>query len=269
MTFATRRWLNAAVAVVVSLLVIVSHAAYSTTLGNEAFLSGWALLAVVLFLTLYNLRRKLPFLPLGSSALWLQFHIYAGLVSVVVFVLHIGGRMPNDAFETALALLYFAVAGSGLLGIFVARGLPPRLSRRGEEVLFERIPLFRRQLMEATEALVQRSVEESGSTTIADYYSDRLRSFFDGPRNFWHHLAESNRGRHRLLTEMRALERYLNESERVTLGEIAEVTCVKDDLDYQYALQAMLRRWQFVHVPLTYGLLIVVAVHIVLVHAFA
>ena len=35
----------------------------------------------------------------------------------------------------------------------------------------------------------------------------------------------------------------------------------KDDLDYQYALQGALKLWLFVHIPLTYGLLVLAIFH--------
>ena len=50
-------------------------------LSPSAFTRGYLMLAAVLFLALYNVRKKLPFVPLGSSAAWLQWHIYVGLGS--------------------------------------------------------------------------------------------------------------------------------------------------------------------------------------------
>jgi hypothetical protein len=43
----------------------------------------------------------------------------------------------------------------------------------------------------------------------------------------------------------------------------------KDGLDYHHALQLTLKLWLFVHIPLTYSLLIFSLVHLVLVYAFA
>src|SRR4051812_12856019 len=59
-------------------------------LGSPTFSTGYLLLATVLFLALYNTRKKVPFLPLGNSATWLQCHIYAGIGSVGLFALHAG-----------------------------------------------------------------------------------------------------------------------------------------------------------------------------------
>ena len=43
-----------------------------------AMYTGWLLLALVLGLTFFNARKKLPFLPLLSASTWLQAHIYLG-----------------------------------------------------------------------------------------------------------------------------------------------------------------------------------------------
>lgn len=268
-TFGIRLRRNLLAAGLLAAISILGYAALASTLAHENFISGWVLAGILALLAGYNLRRNLPFLPLGSSSGWLQLHIYLGFLSVVIFMLHVGVEVPMGPMEIALATIYGLVAGSGILGLILARSVPERLSRHGEEVLFDRIPKFRRQLMDRAEALALRAVEETGSTTIADYYTDRLRPFFDGPRNYFGHVFEISRSRHQLLGEMRDLERYLNDNETAILREIAELTRAKDDLDYHHALQSMMKRWQFVHVPLSFALLILILLHIVVVYAFA
>jgi cytochrome b561 len=267
--FARRLRQNAALTVLASLALVTLYAVYRASLAHENFVTGWLLAAATVALVLYNLRRGIPVLPLGSSSVWMQFHAYLGVVAIVLFLLHVGVKLPRGFMEIVLAGLFGLVAGSGVVGFGLARLLPARLSRRGEEVLYERIPQFRRQLLERAEALALRAVEETGSTTIADYYADRLRPFLDGPRNFWEHVFEVSRGRQNLLVEMRDLERYLDDNEKQILRELARLIEVKDDLDYQYALQSILKRWQFVHVPLAYGLIVFIALHMVVVYAFA
>lgn len=267
--FAGRLRRNMSLTAAACLGLATLYAVYGASLAHENFVTGWLLAVVVVVLTLYNLRRGVPVLPLGSSSAWMQFHGYLGLVGIILFLLHVGLAVPRGAMELVLAGLFVAVAGSGVIGLALARLVPARLSRRGEEVLYERIPQFRRQLLERAEALALRAVEETGSTTIADYYTDRLRPFLDGPRNFWEHVFEVSRGRQNLLIEMRDLERYLDDNEKEILHELAELTGLKDDLDYQYALQSILKRWQLVHVPLAYGLIVFVALHAIVVYAFA
>ncbi|GAB4547976.1 MAG: hypothetical protein Tsb0013_08200 [Phycisphaerales bacterium] len=232
---------------------------------DHALATGIALLTLCLLLALFNGRKKVPFLPLLSGAAWLQFHIYAGLFSGMLFLLHISFRWPSGVFETALAALFALTFLSGLFGLFISRRLPKRLTRRGEQVLFERIPAHRRTIMERAEAVVERGVTESGARAVADFYEDNLRSFFLGGRNFYAHLFQSNAPRHRVLTSMDEHKRYLNEGERAVMDELRILVEQKDDLDFQHACQTLLKLWLFVHIPLTFALLVFAAVHTLLV----
>ena len=65
------------------------------------------------------------------------------------------------------------------------------------------------------------------------------------------------------------LERYLDPVERRARDELVELVGLKDDLDYHYALQAVLKRWLFVHIPLTYAMLVLAGVHGFLAVAFS
>ncbi len=251
-----------------TICVVLVYAAYTVTLRPTSFLSGWLLFVLMLALASYNIRKKLPFLPLGTSAGWLQFHIYAGLLTVVLFVLHSGLHVPNGALEVTLALLYVAVAGSGIMGLALSRLLARRLAIHGEEVIFERIPAMRKHLRERAEELVEQSASETSSIVLADFYVSRLAPFFDGPGNFWDHLFESDRPRHTLLAALGALDRYLSAKEREYVREMGSLIRVKDNLDYHDALQGTLKYWLFIHIPMTYSLLILSLVHAVLASAY-
>jgi hypothetical protein len=72
-----------------------------------------------------------------------------------------------------------------------------------------------------------------------------------------------------LLGEVTGLERYATDDEKVALNALAELVELKDELDYQYAHQGILKTWLFLHIPLTYVLLILASVHGYLAHAFA
>ena len=71
------------------------------------------------------------------------------------------------------------------------------------------------------------------------------------------------------MVELEDLRRYLNEQERATLEKLAQLVREKDGLDYHRAVQTTLKLWLFVHVPLTYGLMIFSLLHVVLVFAFS
>ncbi len=79
MSYATRRLVGVAFVVVVSALFLLIHLFGKVALYHVNFLSGWTLLVLMLFLTLFNVRKKLPFIPLLSASTWLQCHLYLGL----------------------------------------------------------------------------------------------------------------------------------------------------------------------------------------------
>ena len=77
----------------------------------------------------------------------------------------------------------------------------------------------------------------------------------------WLHLVGSDRLQTALLGELEALGRYLNDEENAVRSEIADLIKAKSDLDYHYAHQATLKYWLFVHIPVSYSLLIVGILH--------
>ena len=267
MTPAGRRLLGTAITLVAAVAMGAIYAALNVSLEHPGFASGWTLFGIMVLLALYNVRKKLPFIPLLASTSWLRFHVYLGWLSVVAFVLHVGVALPNGPLEVALAVIYLGLAGSGALGLYLSRSLAARLTRRGENVIFERIPAFRTRLRRQAEAVALGAVENAGSMTMADFYAASLRSFFEAPRNYWRHIFRSNKGRQAINADIAAIERYLSPGEREALSEIRRLVTAKDDLDFQHALQATLKNWLLVHVPLTYCLAIITLVHVIAVYA--
>jgi len=263
-----RRWRKLLFLLVLATVLLIAEEIGSTALLMTRLATGWLLLVLVVGLALFNVRKKFPFLPLGSAATWLQIHIYVGLFSGILFLLHLQWQLPSGIFEILLALLYSAVFASGLIGLIASRVFARRLSIRPGEFLFQRISPMRRQLLNQVERQVIQCMETTESIGVPEFYARRLQSYFEGPRHFWHHLILSNRPVSLLLSEIRSLERYLNETEREVMRQISEFVKQKDDLDFHFAHQATLRYWLFAHVPLTYALLCFAAIHVVLVYAF-
>lgn len=254
---------------ILSVIMIAGYYLFSITLSKTSFASGTFLLICVFILASYQLRKTFSFLSIGSTSTWLHFHIFIGLLSCLLFVIHVKLRIPNGFFETVLFLCYFTVFLSGVIGWFLSRSVPYRLSSRGEEVIFERIPIHRRKILDKVESLVFDNADTTKSKAIPDFYQKHLQTFFAGPSNLMRHILHSERHRHRLSQKIAAMQPFLNEQEQVTMQQIVELIQIKDDLDYQYALQATLKLWLFVHVPLTYSLILFALFHTITVCAFA
>lgn len=267
--YARRRIVALVIVSVLTVSFLVFFDGFRVTLRNPHVLSGWFFLAVMVCLALFNVRKKFPVPPLGAGRMWLQIHIYAGAFTVVPYFFHAGFEMPTGILEKSLAAFYFIVVISGVLGLFITRIFPRRLTSRGEEVVFERLPEHRRKVKAAVEKLVEESIGDSQSTTIARFYTERLRDFFSGPRHTFRHLFEVAPPLGRMLAEIEDQYRFLDDDEKKTLQRIGDYVRQKDRLDYQYALQLALKAWLFVHIPLTNGLFLLVIIHVWLAHAYA
>ena len=268
MNLAARLWLSVAVTVLVGAVVVVADVVTSASLRDPRFLTGWILFGLMLALAAFNARKKLPFLPLGSAAGWLRFHVYAGWLSFVVFFLHVGLRLPQGPLEVSLAALYLLVALSGVAGLTISRVFPKRLSRNDDELIFERMPVLLKRLRDECDEQILESMAKVESTTVAEFYTSRVRPFLDRPRNLVQHLFEWKSAHHAMRGHFDVVRRYLDEDEKKTLGWLYDHVRRKENLDYAYALQATLKIWLFVHVPLTYSMLLLTLVHVILVYAF-
>lgn len=237
-------------------------------LGRRAFASGYLLYGLVVFLALFNLRKKLPTLPLGSASAWLQLHIYAGLVAGGVFALHLAWRLPNGWFEGTLAMAFMMTFVSGVVGLVVTRRTPYLLNRVSNQVVYEQIPQLRRALAQKSRAMVVESVAASGATTLADFYTERLFDFFARPRPFGYFFRPASTRRKQLLGELQGLERYLSPPERTACEQLYAMVRKKDDIDFQQVRERLLKVWLFGHIGLTYVLVVLATLHGVIALAF-
>jgi hypothetical protein len=260
----TRRWVFALVTALFAAGLLAAWKLGWMALRPVGMYTGWVLLALLFVLTFFNLRKKLPiFAVLGANA-WLQVHVYVGWLACFVFVLHAGVK-PAGLLEQLLAATFVAVAGSGFFGLWLSRWLPPRLTRSGESLIYERIPLLRHRLAAEAEALVRQAEAETKSTTLADLYLRMLAKYFVHTPALLAPLAGDDAEHHRARQELASLRRFLSEQEIVFADRLGDLLEAKRNLDAQLAGQRLLKLWLFAHVPLTYGLLVLVAGHVWLV----
>ena len=268
MEFAKRRNRSLTILIVVATLSWMSYTVYSATLVDTRFFTGWVLLLLIVALMLLNARKKLPFLPIGDASVWLQFHIYAGTITLLLCLLHIEFRAPSGVMDNILALILAGVLLSGFVGLLLTRRLPPRLATRGNSAIFQRIPASIWEIAREVEDLVLKSVVEADSKAIPDYYAKRLKAFFARPRNLFSHFVERDRPRRMLVNGISELHRFASPREKEFLQRISEKVIEKNGLDYQYSLQLVLKGWLFIHIPLSYSLILVTVLHTYLAYYF-
>lgn len=264
-----RRWYLAGFSGLVALALALAWQLGRSALLPVAVYTGWILLVLVLVLTFFNARKKLPFLPLLKASTWMQGHIYLGWLACFVFLLHTGARIPAGRLEGLLALVFAAVAASGAFGLWLSRWLPPRLVRSGESLIYERIPVLRHRLADEAREIVRRAETETQSSTLPDLHLRILHRYFRSVPPLLAPLTGDDAEFHRVRLELESTRRYLSPAEEELARTLADLLEAKRNLDAQLSGQRLLKLWLFVHIPLTYGLLVLAAGHVWLVLHYA
>lgn len=232
--------------------------------GSES-LTGAVLLGLLALLSLFNMKKRLAMLPLGSSAAWLRWHAALGGLAAGIFWLHARSLWPLGLYERVLTALFWAVTASGVLGLLLQRLYPPLLATRGVEVIYERIPEDLWRLRALAEQTVLSCTAETGSDTLARHYADNLAWFFRRPRFCASHAVVGTRGQKWVRHQLATVRRYLTEPEARFQDRLLRLAFHKNDLDFHYAAQGIMKGWLLVHVPLAAALLLMALWHLLVV----
>lgn len=230
---------------------------------------GWLLFASLLYLVCFNWRKKLNFLPIGKAAAWAQMHYYLGLFTLGLLFFHIDTFWPNGWFERLLFISLLISLLSGLIGLFVSRIYPPVLVRRGPQVIYERIPRYRREIKQQIEDLLTETVRDTRRTSLVEFYEAKLEPFLLGQQNFIHHAVDSARPAHHWRREFQAIRSYLSEGEQKTLDQLEQLTQRKVNLDLNASLYQIMRYWLFIHIPSSYLTLFLAMTHGIQIEQFS
>lgn len=259
--------LLATAAALVLVYFVLRHQTHSDFQFNYAL--GWLLFGCLLYLVCFNWRKKLNFLPIGKAAAWAQIHYYLGLLVLGLMVLHVDTLWPNGWFERLLFISLSIALLSGLMGLLVSRVYPPILVKRGPQVIYERIPRYRREIRQQVEDLLTETVRETKRTSLADFYEAKLEPFLLSQQNFMHHAFDSAAPAHYWRREFQAIRSYLSEGEQKTLDQLEQLTQRKVNLDLNAALYQIMRYWLFVHIPFSYLTLFLAITHGIQIEQFS
>lgn len=242
---------------------------YDLSLRDPRYLDGWMLFAGMALQLLFHVRKSIPSLSTISDPAWTQIHIVGGYVVLGAFAAHTSAALPNSQFEWALWLTFVLVVLSGIFGSYLMIAIPLKLEQHALSIEFDDIKGMRMKLARRLESLVSSLEDEKSLRTIWDMYTTTLRSFFNKPRNIFAHLNGSQLSTKRINQEIQAAELVVDEPGRKVLQSIKTLVAEKDRLDFQYANRGLLRMWTFVHVPATYGLIVLTLIHVAIVYAFS
>ncbi|HEX2365164.1 MAG TPA: hypothetical protein VHJ00_09065 [Bradyrhizobium sp.] len=250
---------------------------YANALRDPRYLDGWVL-AGGMGLQLYlHIAMKTASLSAKSAMRWRKFHIFVGYLLIAAFISHSDFSLPDTGFEGALWAAFVLVALSGIFGTYLAWSLR---AKRGidERIGYERIPTRRAELARDVHATVVKTDPSAAAiglpapphdAWIVDLYATHLQDFFQGQRNSTAHLIGSQRPLKRLTDEIDNLSRYVDQQSQEKLAAIKDLVVEKDQLDFARVYHRLTKGWLFVHVPATYGLVVLTVLHVLVVYAYS
>ena len=250
---------------------------YGNGLRDPRYLDGWVLALGMGVQLAFHIAIKTASLPPKSAARWRRIHILIGYLLIAVFVSHSDFSLPDTAFEWALWAGFVLVTLSGIFGTYLAWSLR---AKHGidERTGYDQIPGRRAELARGIHAAVTYADPAAAAIAlpapphdawIIDLYSAHLRDFLEGPRNPIAHLIGSQRPLLRLTDEIDYLSRYVDQRSQEKLAAIRNLVVEKDRLDFARVHLGLARAWLFVHVPVTYALIVLTLLHILVVYSYS
>ena len=250
---------------------------YGNGLRDPRYLDGWVLAGGMSLQLSFHIAIKTAALAPKSAPLWRRIHIFIGYLLIAAFISHSDFSLPDTGFEWALWASFVLVALSGIVGTYLAWSLSTKHGIE-EGTGYDLIPTRRAELARDVHTVVAKIDPAAAAITLptAPYdawirglYTTHLRDFFLRPRNSAAHLIGSQRPLKRLTDEIDNLSRYVDPRCQEKLATIRNLVIEKDRLDFTRVYLGLTKGWLFVHVPVTYALVVLTVLHVVVVYAFS
>jgi hypothetical protein len=270
-----------------AVLIVFSALLYSSQRGNhppsggtwQGYTLGTIGALLIVWLTMLGIRKRSYASSMGSVQGWTSAHVYLGLALLIVATLHSAARFGWNLHTLAYVLMC-AVIGSGIFGIWAYLNSPRQLAAnsggRPRSDLFAELYQLDTRARDAARRCdpvisiaVRSSIER---TTIGGGASMQLfgidRSWFLRQESSGSPSALVRNIDQRAVIEHVAdrISRTDKRGEPENLQEVVAVLCrrqaVLRRIRRDIRLQGWLRLWLYVHVPLTFALLVALIAHI-------
>lgn len=238
---------------------------------------GIAAMALMIFAALLGLRKRFLGLRIGRLHKWMRGHLWLGLLTVPMVLLH-AGFLAGGALTSVLLVLTLVVGVSGIAGAVLQHVLPRMLTHEVPmETVFEQIPHIREQLKEEGEALLAAASKPQPAKAAAAPAGAATATMTAGDvgiqplQNFWEtqlapFLLDPD-GKSKLATPtnseaaFRRLRTLLAAQHHPTVDVLEDLAEESRQLKRQESIHYWLHGWLFVHVPLSYALLVLALIH--------
>jgi hypothetical protein len=264
-----RRLGKSLIAITIASVACLGLQRYVTNrLGNEAFASGYTLLAVIIALTMLGARKRLPGANLGSVTIWQTTHHYLGIFCLIAYCSH-AGILASGWLESTLAALFWTILLTGFVSWYVNRSSPRLLRAAGQAILRSDIPEAKVAVAEQAYQIALSAAGSSKAFVLADFYQSTLSKFFSSSRSLWYRIFPTGKHRRDLQYQLGELTRYLDEKGIDLQGQMINLVQRRDDLDFQSAVHNRIRFFATIHTVLLGAFIVFTAGHVIVAHLYS
>lgn len=219
---------------------------------------------LILLLAFYGIRKRWYRSRFGTMEQWLQSHIYLGLLVVVLLVLHTGGRF-NDAVAVTTLILVVAVVVSGIAGAILYATVPRMLTEVESNLTVDEISQQINQL-----GRTMARVASGRSAPFVRIYEGLMSESAPGWLAGWRLLlSRMSRTTQQPAAEWSHLLALVGKDEQDQLRQMLVFSRQRKELlmrlMYQQRYKNVLEFWLYIHVPVTFAVLVFGTVHVIAV----
>ena len=250
--------------------------------------------AFMLFAGALGARKKVPIWRLGRAQSWMRGHLWLGTLSFPLILFHAGFHF-GVGLTRVIMWMFVVVFVSGMVGALLQHYMPRFTTEHiPMETIYEQIGRVRLQLVEEAEKVIEETcatltgglsraseeqraaaaaagtmggltvasglaVDEEASTQLQQFFRNQMQPFLQagGSRN----LALGDHARSKALFQQLRAELPANLHDGVS--DLENICEEKRELDQQARYHRILHGWLLVHIPVSYALLLLGAVHAV------
>lgn len=245
---------------------------------------GIAGFAMMIAAGLLSARKKVRLWRIGRAQTWMRAHLWLGLISFPVILLHAGFSFGGPLTQMMM-WSFVIVTVSGVAGAALQHYLPSlMMSRIPMETIYEQIPRVRSQLLVEADAIVASAcgsltvvadpaaerthaaasslqtavrVDAEPSAPLREFYLADMRPFVAAPSQA-HHLSDRPRAE-QLFARLKTL---LPSELHQAVVDLENVCEEERQLMRQETLHMWLHGWLLAHVPLSFALLALAVIHV-------
>ncbi len=271
LTYRSGRWLWISAATAVGLVLhYISYQSRTVAYGGsiEGLLYGVAGTGLIAVLMYLGIRKRSYSSSTGTLQGWVSAHVYLGLLTLLLIPMHAGFRFGWDVHTLAFVLLAVVVL-SGVLGLFLYRSIPSRLTKYEAGQQADKIdPEIARLLAD------MRALMKDKSDALVQIYKAELAASQSRAAKGWSLLLKGLGG-DLLAARSADLAKKVStipSSDQATFQILSQLLLKKTQLEvnlqHQMRLRNALQAWLYIHVPVSIAMVFAVGVHLVAVFLY-